>query len=200
MHQLLLRSQQANLECSRIRLLKETKKIQENCRSVEVFVPNPHGSPWITMDHHGISWDHISLFQRSPDSLPAVNSRRPEMITSFDRIQQDQFKWVSSIWSIFLVFFHLGFVCFPVLSVFLLICSILELEVAISTIFATLSYQFLGFTQKKPGCNGNACRDATGVKLRTQFPNLSEPDAAFPGVEISTDLGSTFFCCPTRYH
>jgi hypothetical protein len=104
------------------------------------------------MDHHGISWDHVSLLQRSPDSLPAVNSMgRPEMITSFDRIQQDQFKWVSSIWSIFVVFFHLGFVCFPVLSVFLLICSILELEVAISTIFATLSYQFLGFTQKNLG-------------------------------------------------
>ena len=57
-----------------------------------------------------------------------------------------------------------------------------------------------GVHPKKPGCNGNACRDATGVKLRTQFPNLSEPDAAFPGVEISTDLGSTFFCSPTRYH
>ena len=81
-----------------------------------------------SMDHREISWDHVSLFQRSPDSLPAVNSMgRPEMITSFDRIQQDPTGPI-----------QMG-------------QQHLELEVAISTIFATLSYQSLGFTHKNLG-------------------------------------------------
>ena len=59
------------------------------------------------MDHHGISWDHISLFQRSPDSLPAVNSMgRPEM-TSFDRIQSIQMgeQHLDAFGAFFLFFF-----------------------------------------------------------------------------------------------
>ena len=43
----------ANLECSRIRLLKETKKIQENCWSKCRSVC-PKSPPWITMGYHGI--------------------------------------------------------------------------------------------------------------------------------------------------